>query len=363
MDELLPDQGDPEKRIAGLEHQLARQHSRTNLPPASPDDASSSRRYVASTSRVQAWYTVWWCVLLAAALALIFTGRVLIAWLGPATFWVAVILAAGMYFLLGLLGGFRWWGMYRKVPFCVTSEALTVDRRPGNVFSFTDAKLGLWTPGSTTPWSGTALHLRCGKHRFVLGGRDHRLGSATPLEAPPTGRVDGWLRAPDFEEVLTAVGRRSGLDVRAPAPGEPIRCLLFPRGNPQPSLAIDVGEDAVWVIDPNTGERRASASLAQVTATPADYVYYRKDGSTTPVLIVGVPGTRTLTLGCPTTRMAWNSLFSWCDKVPKAKQPEFVVSDADWLVLVEKFGLAPYLNESKWEKSSEWYERPWRRKS
>jgi hypothetical protein len=372
---------DPEKRIADLEHQLAGQQRGANPPPASPDHASALRRYVASTSRVQAWYLVWWGVLLAAFLALIFTGRVLIAWFGPTTFWVVVLVAAGAYFLLCLLACFRWWGMYRKVPICVRSEGLTVDRRPGEVFSFADAKLGLWTPGSTTPWSGTALHLRCGKHRFVLGGRDHRLGSATRLEAPPTGSVDGWLQAADFDEVLTVVSRRSGLDVRGRGPGEPIRCLLFPapsfgafrafsapvrslqKLNPQPSLAIDVGEDAVWMIDPNTGERRASASLAQVTATPADYVWYRKDGYTTPVLIVGVPGTRTLTLGCPTTRMTWQSLFSWRDKVPSAKEPEFIVSDADWLVLVEKFGLAQYLDKSKWEKASEWYERPWRRRS
>ena len=360
---------------SGVEHQLARQKRGANLPPASPDPGSVSRRYVASTSRVKAWYHVYWLGSFAALFALMYNAP---AALGRTTGWVVVFVAAGALVLLGLLGALRW-GVFGMIPICVTNDGLTVDRRPGDVFSFTGTKLGLWTPGSTMTMSGTALHLRCGPHRLVLGGRDRRIGSGTPLEAPPTGSVDGWMRASDFDELLTVVSRRSGLDVRGPAPEEPIRCLLFPRPstgafsaftlpvralrklNPQPRLAIDVGADAVWVIDPNNKAPIASASLAQVTATPADYLWYPKGGVKTPVLIVGVAGLRPLTIGCPQSRMTWQSLFSWRGKVPSAKEPEFMVSDADWLVLVEKFGLAPYLDKSKLDKRREWDERSWRR--
>src|SRR5262245_5512356 len=124
---------------------------------------------------------------------------------------------------------------------------------------------------------GTALHLRCGTRRFVLGGRDHRISAGTRLDEPPEGYVDAWMWAAEFDELLTMVGRRSGLDVRRPAPGDPIRCLLFPNRllvhqmgmwairakqrllrSSQPSLAIDVGADAISVIDPNTNALIAS---------------------------------------------------------------------------------------------------------
>src|SRR5258705_1039270 len=80
---------------------------------------------------------------------------------------------------------------------------------------------------------GTALHLQCGQRRFILGGRDRRVASGTRLEAPDAGYglpvdIDAWVSASDFEEILTMVGRRSGLDVRPPEPGQPTRCLLFP---------------------------------------------------------------------------------------------------------------------------------------
>jgi hypothetical protein len=109
-------------------------------------------------------------------------------------------------------------------------------------------------------------------------------------------------------------------------------------------MAIDVGTDAIWVIDP-TKALIAAASL-QVTATPAGYVYYGEMGMTTPVLVVCVPGLKPLTIGCPQSRISWQSRFSRRGKVPSEKEPEFIVSDGDWRALVEKFGLAPYLGES-----------------
>lgn len=88
-----------------------------------------------------------------------------------------------------------------------------------------------------------------------------------------------------------------------------------------------------------------SASLAQVTATPAGYMYYGEMGMTTPVLVVCVPSLQPLTIGCPQTRASWQSRFSWRGKVPSEKEPAFMVSDGDWRALVGKFGLQPYLAE------------------
>jgi hypothetical protein len=272
-----------------------------------------------------------------------------------------------------------WLRFNKKIAICVTGDDLTVDRWPGEVFSFSEVKLGPWNSaiyGGTTV--GTALHLRCGAHRFVIGGRDHRTTAGTRLEAPPVEYPDAYMSASDFDELLTVVGRRSGLGVRRPALGEPTRCLLVPSPawffsdtisgslaalsrpfqlalskravSAQPTLAIDVNDNAVWVIDPNTNTVIASAPLAQVTATPAKHTYYKKSGFTAPVMVVHVPGlqerlgaSRPLTITCRDARFTGTGgSISWCIEVHE-EQPAFVVSGADWLALVEKFGLAPYL--------------------
>ena len=290
--------------------------------------------------------------------------------------------------LLLLFGGvyaWTWWSRRGKIVISVTSDGLTVNKRQGDVYSFTDAKLGTWgvTGGATM---GTALHLQCGPRRFVLGGRDRRVAAGTRLEAPDAGYglpvdVDAWLPASDFEEVLTMVGCHAGLDVRRPALGESTRCLLFP--NPlliqemgafavrkkreflqsanQPRLAIDVGADAIRVIDPNSNALIASTSPAQVTATP---VIYRPSSmhlfpslghlmsdaattywSTTLGMHVSVPGLPPLTIGCQDSDSGLDHRFSWAGNVPtEDARAEYVVTGADWLTLVEKFGLAPHLN-------------------
>jgi hypothetical protein len=137
---------------------------------------------------------------------------------------LVALLFAGVY-------GWYWWSRRRKIIVSVTSDGLTVNTRPGDVYAFSDAKLGTWgvTGGATM---GTALHLQCGQHRFILGGRDRRIAPGTRLDAPDAGYglpvdVDAWLSASEFEEILTLVSRRSGLDVRPPASGQPARCLLF----------------------------------------------------------------------------------------------------------------------------------------
>ena len=100
--------------------------------------------------------------------------------------------------------------------------------------------------------------------------------------------VDAWLSESDFDELHFLGGRSVA---RGPAPGEPTRCLLFPdplsiqqmgsfafrkkhrlmRSLWQPQLFIDFDNDAIRVIDPNSNAVNASASVSQVTATPATY--------------------------------------------------------------------------------------------
>lgn len=293
-------------------------------------------------------------------------------------FILVALLSAGVY-------GWYWWSRRKKIIISVTSDGLTVNTRPGDVYSFSDAKLGTWgvTGGMTM---GTALHLHCGERRFILGGRDRRVPAGTRLEAPDAGYglpvdIDASLSASEFEEILTMAGRRSGLDVRPPAPGEPTRCLLF--ANPllmqkvgsfafreqrefaqsvhQPRLAIDVGADGIRLIDATSNALIAAVSNTQVTATPV--VYRPMQGhhllpnlghaisdaatnywSKTPGMRVSIPGMAPLTIGCRDSVSGLNFRFSWPDDVPtEAARADYEVSGTDWLTLVEIFGLAPHL--------------------
>ena len=150
------------------------------------------------------------------------------------------------------------------------------------------------------------------------------------------------------------------------ASGKPTRCVLlkYPSswgafrgegaGPPRPGLALDLGTDAIWVIDPNTNELMASASLGQVTATPAKHETSSDSRShTTAVLVVAVPGLEPLTIGSTTFAGGYSfgrglqHRFSWRGKVRKAKRPAYFVTDGVWLTLVEKFGLTPYLEDYK----------------
>jgi hypothetical protein len=293
----------------------------------------------------------------------------------------------GLAVLFGGVYGWYWWSRRKKIIVSVTGDGLTVSTRPGEVYSFGGAKLGTWgvTGGSTM---GTALHLQSGQHRFILGGRDHRVGTGTRLDAPDVGYglsedVDAWVSTADYEEILAMAGSRSGLDVRPPAAGEATRCLLFTNSllvqeiGPfgfrkreqftqdlsRPRLAIDAGADAIRVIDPNTNAVLASVSPAQVTTTPVTYDpsswhwfpsvgnvisnaatnYWSKAVGMT----VSIPGMAPLTIGCRDTVSGLDRRFAWPDEVPTERErSDYEVSGTDFLALVEKFGLAPYLQRS-----------------
>lgn len=341
-------------------------------------------------------YGIW----VAAILGFTFVGSVLVgglyfllprhslAIIGPAVIPVLTLV------FIACVGGWYWYtrsgSNKKKIVISVAKDGLQVSTRPGDVYSFSTAKLGTWgqTGGMTM---GTALHLQCGPRRFVLGGRDRRVPAGTRLDAPDVGYglemdIDAQLPAAEFDELLALIGdprhvsTRSALNERPQAPGGPIRCLLFT--NPllvqefgalqyrernefvqslsQPRLAIDVGPEAIWVVDPNTNTVIASAWPAQVSATPVVFrprlpfgtfiwggiaTYLVSRFYTTAVgMHVQVPGMQPLTFSCRDSVSGLDKRFSWHGNVPAARErADYEVTGADWLTLVEKFGLAQYL--------------------
>ncbi|WP_142393473.1 hypothetical protein [Mycobacterium sp. 4858] len=330
------------------------------------DRSAASRQFVASPPSIGSTMTA-----IAGKQTAVLYGLAIGVGLGVGVaFGARVGLAVGMalFFLIPLPWlAYLWWRSHRKVLIDVTSDGLTVNQRPGRVFSFVDAQIGAWVT------TGVALHLQCDSHRFVLGARDRRIAPATRLDAPPVQTVDAWLSDSEFDELLAIGGRRSGMDVRGPAPGEPTRCLLFPnpylaeqispyairkqlrlqRSLSQPSLVLDVDNDAIRVIDPNGNTLKASASGAQVIATPAIFQpdsVTSGDGSTYNYpaitgMVVGVPGVQPLPIGC-LALVGSGFRFSWRDNVPSPNErPAYVVSGADWLTLTEKFALTRHLED------------------
>jgi DNA-binding beta-propeller fold protein YncE len=377
MDDLLTDHDDPEKRIAALERQHGAAPSRRFEATAAPPSTKQMMKYtyVLMFGAMASLGAIYMALFLIGALV----GSEAVMQVGG-----AVVLFA---FLLGVMPAFaafrRRMNREKAVLVDVGSGGLTVSTKPGDVFSFGDAQLGRWTlEGYGAVTKGTALHLRSGgRDRFVLGGRDHRIANETPLEAPPVDSVDASMSASEFDEFLTMVGGPRRPDVHAPTPGQPTRCLLTPNparmfsssifgmfkntatalrmnaNPPKSSVAIDVGEDAISVIDLTSNARIASAPLEKVTATPAASTRSvpRMGVLTMAVLVVRVPDSEPLTIGCPDwagppestwsggTKLAYR--FAWRGQVPAEDEPAFVISDADWLTLVEKFGLAPRLED------------------
>jgi hypothetical protein len=359
------------------------------------DESAASRQFVASSAayssksekftgqRAQIYAIVIFVVIVALGLLMIagptFGIHLRFPHIGPVVGYGAL---AGIVVVVVGMVAYLFWRSRRKYLITVASDGLTIDRRRDDVYSLDDAQLGPWVG------MGVALHLHCGRHRFFLGGRDRRVGPATPLNAPPVWTVDAWLPESDFDELLSLGGHRSGSAARGPAPGEPTRCLLFPnpllmertgslafrkkrrlmRSLAKVQLFIDVDRDAIGVVEPSSNAVNASAPLSQVTATPATYQPPSRGGyygslfesmevntatramsgyiSTSPALAVCVPGMQPVTIGCRDFR-GLTRRFSWPRNVPTTKDPPaYAVSAADWLTLAENFGLAPYLKDT-----------------
>ncbi len=349
MDNLLTDHDDPEE------------------PSADAAESAQSRRFVASvappTAKQMTKYT---SGLMLGGMALLgtlqATAALAGALLGSEAVMKVIAGAAFIAFFLLAFPSYAWFqrriNREQKMLICVTNDVLTVDAWPGDVFSLGDAQLGRWTLTGYGITKGTAMHLRCGKHRFLLGGRDCRIARGPRLTAPDVDSVDAWLWAEEFDELL-------GELLGAPEPAEPTRCLLMPNptnpANPaRRRLAIDVDDGAISVVDLKKNAGAASggpAPVARVTATLAQNSRSTRYLATLtmPVLVVSVPNSQPLTIGCPDSagppQVTWRGKtqltyrFSWRGEVPNEDEPAYVVSDADWLTLVNKFGLAASLED------------------
>jgi hypothetical protein len=267
---------------------------------------------------------------------------------------MAVLLVAGV-----VIGGYMFWRSRQKYVLTVNGDELTIAPQ-GDIYSLADAQLSLW------PNIGVALHLNSGGRRFILGGRDRQIAPATPLDAPAIQLVDARLPASEFDELLRLGGHAAA---RGPAPGEPTRCILFP--NPQTivnsgpftfrkkqrlvnslgreQLFIDVANDTIRVIDPESHTVNATAPVSRITATALSYEtrdVETNQVSKTPALTMSVPGLPPLTFGCPHIQSSGRR-FSWSGSVLIVNQPPaYIISAADWLTLVEVLGLAANLKDA-----------------
>jgi hypothetical protein len=190
---------------------------------------------------------------------------------------------------------------------------------------------------------------------------DESAASGQPIPTGKRGQRDrlrqrDWLRERD--------GLRCELD-----PVKPSKYRSFNRLKPAaPPLVLDIQTNgAIRLTDPDTKALVASTWLAEVTATPAEYRCRAENSPsyTQPLLLVDVPGLQPLRIGArpmgsgnggPNFRYDWRgsvhapnwildwilSLVSWLrgsSRIRGAKEPAYVVTEAEWLTLVEKFGL------------------------
>ena len=125
----------------------------------------------------------------------------------------------------------------------------------------------------------------------------------------------------------------------------------------QPQLAIDVGKDAISVIEPASTAVVTSAGRAQVTATPAVYAPVSESAEAggsrqykQPMLIVNVPGPLNLRIAIRPMRYSiWNGhqfRYAWrmkagpLDVRKPAQSPTHVATETEWFSLAGAFGLA-----------------------
>jgi len=287
------------------------------------------------------------------------------------------------FVLLLFIAGWCFWyfrNNTRRFTISVSGPSITIDERPGAVFRFSDARLGLWAMNDAT--MGTVLHLHSGPTRFVLGGRDHRIGEGTRLDEAPVVGVDAWLTAREFDELLAMMGRHGAIAVRPVVAGGPVRCKLLPNAMKVQTmtglfdsfkvrrlmkeashavLAIDVDPHGIRVIDLRTNAEIAAARNGQWRATPATYQYgipwyghynvehqAAKHLSETTEMVVHLPGMPgPLTIACRDVAGVdyTKARFRWRGAVEQrvGNPADYAVTSSDWLTLVEKFGLAPYL--------------------
>ena len=131
------------------------------------------------------------------------------------------ITAHGPLFSVAILSGIAvlWFLALRRlftkqVLLRVTTDGLTIDNRPGEVYSLRDAELGQWRSswGRGGYRAGRALCLVAGPHRFVLGDGNSRPTQEVPIEGPQVKarQLDAWTPSLSFDELLTIAGSARG---------------------------------------------------------------------------------------------------------------------------------------------------------
>ncbi|OBI52096.1 hypothetical protein A5706_24085 [Mycobacterium sp. E796] len=111
--------------------------------------------------------------------------------------------------------------MRKKVVISVAAGGLTVDQRPGDVFSFRDAELGQWRAGKGAR-VGRAFVLGAGPQCFVLGEAGSP-ASGIPVNGPQLDVQDleAWIKPRSLDELLAVVDHQteSGQTITSAAPG------------------------------------------------------------------------------------------------------------------------------------------------
>jgi hypothetical protein len=206
------DREDPEKRIAELERRLRERGHRdvqrdvVAMPVSSPSPAQ--RCFVATAARVS-WK---WGVLAVygfclAMLVLPFvisvhhiriprTAGESLHWLVMGTLLLAFAVARSR----------RWRSFFHPQVFICRSGDDIVVTQAGHTRSFPIASSTLGPWAAWTPM-GTALHLRNGRRRFVLGGQNHSVLVGVRLDARQVSNVNAYMSASDFDALLTIVYR------------------------------------------------------------------------------------------------------------------------------------------------------------
>ena len=121
---------------------------------------------------------------------------------------------------------------------------------------------------------------------------------------------------------------------------------LWTKATPPPLVVQISATDVVRVSDPTTNELIASAPLAQVTAVPAIYTYGggEVDPVTESLLVVTVPGLSPLRIKPDRMKGDWGEYrYGWLDVVDRSDRPGYVVTEAEWLALIERFGLQDHI--------------------
>jgi hypothetical protein len=256
-----------------------------------------------------------------------------------------------------------------RILLTVNEHGLAISTRPDDVYRFEDAKLGTWRMADGTPM-GTALHLRWGARRLVLGGRDR---SAEASEVPDVGYalpvdVDAWLPAAEFEEILgIAARRRRPVGVQDAAPitlrWNPLRTQMMGLSTAEsireyqhacttPRLTMDVHGGGFRMTDAVTGATVTTVVRAQFVATPATYrpmarrLHTLNSGvdysSTMPGIHLALPGL-TFVVGVWDQEMGPDLRFRWMPAIATlATCTDYVVSGTDWMRLVTLCGLDQY---------------------